>query len=445
MCTIPDLLAIRKPATPAPAERRVAAAPAPLRLEGADALRALATIAVVVVHTSHWPLQDAGADLSTWSSVDLGSRFCVPAFVVLSGLLLGLRDGARDRPWPFLRRRLRRTLVPFLAWAPVYFAAGLWVTGDLVDVGRGGLIGWWLGGAGHLYFLLLIPQLYAAFLLWPRRLRPTLWLAGAAMAVQVVLETVRLAGPMPSTLEGVSLWKGYELLPFWIGYFATGVAAGRLLALRRDRADHPRAALACLAMVPAAVALLLASPVDRLRHGDFAQGTGAFLRPLLVPVVLTVTGAVLLGAPAVLRRLPRLAPPLRALSRDSLGVYITHPLIAFLLGHYLLDSMLQRHLPGSALGFVLLTAATLALALLITRLISASPLAPLIGAERLRLPVFALGADAPNGTGASPTPSAPSSLTAFPLSAADHDEGDELLDRGQRPVVAHHPGLRRVD
>ena len=99
MCTIPYLLAIKKAATPAPAARRVAAVSAPpLRLDGADALRALATVAVVVVHTSHWPLRDAGADLSTWSGIDLGSRFCVPAFVVLSGLLLGLRDGARDQP-----------------------------------------------------------------------------------------------------------------------------------------------------------------------------------------------------------------------------------------------------------------------------------------------------------------------------------------------------------
>ncbi|MEA2672599.1 MAG: Acyltransferase family, partial [Chloroflexota bacterium] len=69
-----------------------------LRLEGADALRALAAVAVVVVHTCHWPLQDSGADLRTWAWVDLASRFCVPAFVVLSGLLLGLRGGARERP-----------------------------------------------------------------------------------------------------------------------------------------------------------------------------------------------------------------------------------------------------------------------------------------------------------------------------------------------------------
>jgi hypothetical protein len=98
-------------------------------------------------------------------------------------------------------------------------------------------------------------------------------------------------------------------------------------------------------------------------------------------------------------------------------VYIVHPLIAFELGDDLLTPMLQQSLPGSIGGFLLLTAATLLLALLATRLISASPLAPLIGAQRRRLG----------------------------RSAADHDEGDELLDRGQRPVVAHHPGLRRVD
>jgi hypothetical protein len=69
------------------------------------------------------------------------------------------------------------------------------------------------------------------------------------------------------------------------------------------------------------------------------------------------------------------------LSRDSLGVYILHPLIAFELGDDLLKPMLQQPLPGSIAGFLLLTAGTLALALLATRLISATPLAPLIGGE----------------------------------------------------------------
>jgi surface polysaccharide O-acyltransferase-like enzyme len=82
----------------------------------------------------------------------------------------------------------------------------------------------------------------------------------------------------------------------------------------------------------------------------------------------------------------------RGLSRDSLGVYILHPLIAFELGDGLLRPMLQQPLPGSIAGFLLLTAATLALAVLATRLISATPLAPLIGGERR--PLVALGADA---------------------------------------------------
>ena len=165
--TIPDLLTITKPAV----DVRVHTGRAPLHLDGADALRALATLAVVVVHTCHWPFQDTGADQRLWSWVDLGSRFCVPAFVVLSGLLVGLRGAGRVRAGPWMRRRLHRTLLPFAVWAPVYCALGLWVTGD---IDGDGLAAWLLGGGGHLYFLLLVPQLYAVSLLWPRRLGPSL-------------------------------------------------------------------------------------------------------------------------------------------------------------------------------------------------------------------------------------------------------------------------------
>lgn len=388
---------------------------APRRLAGADALRAIAAIAVVVVHTDHWPLQDSGADQLTWSNLDQSMRFCVPAFVLLSGLLLGIR-GAPPRPGPFLRRRLRRTLLPFAVWTPVYLAIGLWLTGDIEP---GGIRSWLGGGAGHLYFLLLIPQLYVAYLLWPRRLTPTLRLAVAAMALQLALGGLRLAAPMPGPLGWLALWRGYELFPFWIGYFAAGVAAGRLLADHRGRDDHPRAALACLLALPAALVLLLLSPVTDLRHGDFAQGTGAFLRPSLVPVAITLAGAVVLGTPAALRRLPRLWPPLRTLSTHSLGIYITHPLFAYLLGHRVLSSLLQRDLPGSVAGFLLLTGGTLAAGLVASVLLGASPLAPVIGAERTPL--------------------------RWPRSAADHDEGHQLLGGGERAVVAHHSRLSGVD
>jgi hypothetical protein len=151
------------------------------------------------------------------------------------------------------------------------------------------------------------------------------------------------------------------------------------------------------------MAALLATPPEGTRHADFAQGTGAFLRPLLVPVVAALAAATLLGAPSLLRRLPRLRSPVRVLSRDSLGVYITHPLLAYIPGRELRDPLLQQRLPLSLLGFVLLTAGTLALALLATRLLSASWLAPLIGAERRPLRLGWL------------------------RSAAHHDEGDELL------------------
>src|SRR5437879_1015803 len=96
------------------------AATAPRRLPGADALRALAAVAVVVIHASHWPLQDHGADDAVYGSITLLARFAVPAFVMLAGLVLGFRYGSERLGGAFLLRRARRSVVPFLIWAPIF-------------------------------------------------------------------------------------------------------------------------------------------------------------------------------------------------------------------------------------------------------------------------------------------------------------------------------------
>src|SRR5258708_10054310 len=85
---------------------------------GADALRALAALAVIVVHASHWALQDTGADRAVWYGVTLVARFCVPAFVLLTGLVLAYRYGEQRLGGAFLLRRARGTLVPCMFLAP---------------------------------------------------------------------------------------------------------------------------------------------------------------------------------------------------------------------------------------------------------------------------------------------------------------------------------------
>jgi len=352
----------------------------PQHLDGADALRALAAVAVIVVHTTHWALQDEGADAAVWPSVTLVARFCVPAFVLLTGLVLAYRYGEQPLGRDFLLRRARRSVLPWLIWAPIYCIAGLALTGEVRPT-WGAVGDWWSLGGGHLYFLILVPQLYLLMLLWPARRRTAMLLAGAALALQVALCASRLYAPMPGGVlhQGV-LNHGFEEFPFWIGFFAVGIAAGRMLAVRGGRglAAWPFA----LAVGPAIVALLWLGGRGAANPA-YADGTGAFLRPLMVPVTLAVCGSVLFGAPSLLRRMPRLQRATSRLSTHSLGVYIVHPLLIAGFGRILARG-LHAHLPVSIAAVLALTVVTAVAALWLAQAIARTRLAVTIGAQRER-------------------------------------------------------------
>ena len=362
-------------ASPAPT-----APTAPPHLAGADALRAVAAVAVVVIHASYWPLQNRGADHAVWGSVTLLARFAVPAFVVLTGLVLGFRHGSQKLGGAFLLRRARRSVVPWLIWAPIFCVADLIWTGDL-SPSWSAVRDWWSGGAGHLYFLVLVPQLYVLLLAWPARRRPLAVVTGAAIAVQVALSVVRLEVPLGGGVIGqLMLGHGFELFPFWIGYFAIGVLAGRWL---RSRSGRGLPAWPFVVAVPVTAVLLLRDGVNGAPNAAYATGTGAFLRPLLLPFAVALCGAVLFGAPRLLRRMPRLRSATGTLSRHSLGVYIVHPLLLTLLGELAMPA-LHAHLPWSILPFLAVVAGCGGGALLFCALLARTPLAVAIGEQRAR-------------------------------------------------------------
>lgn len=352
------------------------------RLIGADAVRAVAMLGVILIHASAW------GPRAPFHTVEQIARFSVPAFLVLTGVVLAYSYAGRRLGPGFARRRLTRTLLPWVAWAPVLVVFDV-LTGSLSphasDVGA-----FLVQGAGHLWFLLLVPQLYLLFACWPRHHR---WaLAAAAIVVQLALCLVRVYAILPGWQSQLMLTYAFLLFPFWIGYFAIGMAVGSSLrrpgALRRalNVWRVPLAVAAAVATAGTGAALLLLHYPGSPYAATFLDGTGAFLNPVLPLLVLSAVTMIAALVPPLLRRSRLLAAGVVSLSEQSLGVYIVHPIPLFFLGTYLFQGRMDGGGPGAFLWFAALVMATLLSALIAVRLLRATRIAAVLGASYAPLP-----------------------------------------------------------
>jgi surface polysaccharide O-acyltransferase-like enzyme len=94
------------------------------RLVYADAIRALAIIAIVFLHVSSPIAQDfSGYPHAWWWIANIVYSFARPSialFVMISGLLL-LSPGKEESIGAFFKKRFVRIVIPFLFWGLVYF------------------------------------------------------------------------------------------------------------------------------------------------------------------------------------------------------------------------------------------------------------------------------------------------------------------------------------
>jgi len=285
-----------------------------------DLLRAVSLLAVAFIHAASWvPGQDAPAQRGPYAAAIVLARFCVPAFLLASGLALSRAGARRPDAGTFLGRRALRTLAPWLAWMPVFAVLDV-VTGKVAATPRDLLV-WLAYGPGHLYFLLLVAQLSLLVPLLPSRRGRLAALAAAAVALQLVLGALRTHAPLPS---GPLAWPWTNLpqmeAPFWAGWFLLGWVAGawyeRLSALSRL---WPLALL--LTLLGGVLVLAEASIVPQ---DQWRQGTYSFLWPSRLPATLAVVALLLWLGRELASHAGRAWTPVRALSQRSLGVYVIH-------------------------------------------------------------------------------------------------------------------------
>jgi len=299
------------------------------RLPELDLLRAGALLAVVFIHAASWiPGGSAPARSGPYAAAIILARFSVPAFVLASGFALRRAYGRPDDAGGYLRRRALRTLVPWLAWVPVYAALDL-VFGK-VAANPHDLAVWLAYGPGHLYFLVLIAQLAVLLPFLPSGRGRLMAVAAALVLLQLALGALRTYAPLPS---GALAWPFTFLpqmeAPFWAGWFLLGCVLSDWYDRFRELSWLWPAALA-LTVLGGVLVLVEAFLVP----GDqWRQGTYAFLWPSRLPATLGVTALLLWLGREVAPLAGHLWAPVRALSQRSLGVYVIHVGVLDALGH----------------------------------------------------------------------------------------------------------------
>lgn len=194
-------------------------------------MRALAAVSIVMIHVTSGQVL---ANDITYAANQL-SRFASPMFILIAGMVLVYIE--MNRPSPSLRyfykKRFTRVLIPYLLWSVIYY---VYVARHLILEFKWGAVGELfmqdfpedlLRGSAfpHLYFILIMVQLYALFPLLYR------WLT-VHMRSLVTISLLLTVGLNSLVYAHQFRWIVLPSLPIpyvviflnWIAYFVIGMA-----------------------------------------------------------------------------------------------------------------------------------------------------------------------------------------------------------------------------
>ncbi len=130
-----------------------------VRYPSLDFVRVASMLSVILLHTTSGYLfaesQFTLRGVNLGFILNQGVRYCVPLFILLSGLSLSL-SGREEKYGDFIWARGKKILIPYLIWTTLYF----WVQTDSLNVAALLKALFYGSAAPHLYFIVALIQLY---------------------------------------------------------------------------------------------------------------------------------------------------------------------------------------------------------------------------------------------------------------------------------------------
>lgn len=290
-----------------------------------DIVRAIAIFAVVLIHaTSSATVEPAEGSLSQilFYCLNLSGSFAVPAFIVLSGVVLFY---SYDGKWSgrtalaFYRKRAVSLVIPYLIWAFFYYSYNQYLNTHKFVMEWS--VFWrmlrWAEWSYHSYFMLIILQMYVLFPLLMTLVARTAWFRRWMIVVGMAIQ----AGFYVYRHWFGNVEQADRIAPTYIGYFLIGGAIGLAYPSVKAWVDK-RAWLTAGVMITGGGGYMALFLFDRYKHMS-AENTW-----FEVARFVYVIGACLFLMQAgrfLLRKLPRLSVALTSIGICSFGIYLIHP------------------------------------------------------------------------------------------------------------------------
>lgn len=295
-----------------------------------DLMRILACLCVIMIHAAVFNQSEnyhyttfAFQSINIWGVL---SRWAVPAFVMLSGMMI-LPHGDEISIGKLMKRRVFRMLGAYIVWSCIYSFYNVFV---LKNVYAGTKLKTWLDGCFsgeiHMWYLPMLAGMYIASPLLAVMIKKLerrwtiYWLGGLFLFSSVIPFFVKLNIRFASVIvDSVNSYMDLQFLGGWTFYFVIGYYIQRHNFLRKEKIAVAVCAILSLAFT------MWATVGYYLKHGE-AMGVLPYEYP---NIVCMSVGALLFFKEIVSRSklIVKFEKIIRNLSGLTFGIYLIHLLM----------------------------------------------------------------------------------------------------------------------
>ncbi|MGO4272558.1 acyltransferase family protein, partial [Paenibacillus sp. TAF58] len=332
-----------------------------------DFVRAIAVIAVIVIHVTSITLTKMSPDQFTYVAsiiVNQLSRFCVPAFLFVSGVL-AFHSYKRNSYTQLIKGKIKDLIVPYVVWTSLGLLLFLSFSSNYK-----GIIMIFLTGNGPFYQLYYIPLLFQMFVFLPLIIK----LAGnKKVVISILLLNILMYVGYQALLVGEVFSKDLvgsassilqSTFVIWMSYFCLGVFAAQYYSKLLEFIKSKSTAFFVAMYVMSAIALiadaLLGFGLDKQM-----ELMGYFRVTIMIYSLASLALLVKLGMRYKLKFVTNLY-------RNSFGIYLIH--VAVIKVIFMLSSIFFSNL----LFIMLSTLLTLIISYWCVELIKRTPVSSLL-------------------------------------------------------------------